>query len=177
MISPSGPSCSCSPSCAASAKGTATAAGAGATSTAGGGMGRRREQGAAPPSARARPQQRRPPAARQPDGGPPVVHVQPVGAAQRDGHRLRRGGGDVLGVPGRVPGRGDGAAAAGVPAPVPRRVHRPVVGRALDVPDLQVGDRPEHGSWQPASSGLAALGLGASHGFACVLGSEVRGRN
>ena len=83
----------------------------------------------------------------------------------------------MLGVPRRVPGRGDGSAAAGVPAPVPRRVHRPVAGRALDVPDLQVGDRPEHGSWQPASAGLAALGLGASHGFACVLGSEVRGRN
>ena len=66
----------------------------------------------------------------------------------------------MLGVPGRVPGRGDGAAAAGVPAPVPRRVHRPVAGRALDVPDLQVGHRPEHGR-QPASSGLGKLSASA----------------
>jgi len=41
-------------------------------------------------------------------------------------HNNVTGGGDVLRVPRRVPGRGDGAPAAGVSAPLPRRVHRSV---------------------------------------------------
>ena len=51
----------------------------------------------------------------------------------------------MLGVPRRDAGRRDGAAAAGVHAPVPRGVHRPVAGRALDVPDLPLGRRPDDG--------------------------------
>ncbi|CAN6237709.1 unnamed protein product [Urochloa humidicola] len=40
----------------------------------------------------------------------------------------------VTGVPMRGGGRGDGDTAAGVPSHVPPEVHRPVAGRALDVP-------------------------------------------
>jgi hypothetical protein len=93
---------------------------------------------------------------------PPVLPLPPAWDNEYDGSRPRRasptaglpsftynrsvrhnvtGGGDVLSVPRRVRERGEGAAAAGVPAaPVPRGVHRPVAGRALDVPSWTAGD-------------------------------------
>jgi len=67
----------------------------------------------------------------------------------------------VLGVPRRIPGRGDSAAATGVPAFVPRRVHRPLAGRALVVPALPVGHRLDDGR-RPATSGLGVVGSGSS---------------
>jgi hypothetical protein len=111
---------------------SARRAAAGATTTRA--LGQRGAVATPPPQ---RPGGRRPHTARQPDGGPPVVHVQPGGEAQREGQR--GGGGHVLRVPRSVPARGDGAAAAGVYAPLPRRVHRPLASSPFDVPAMPVG--------------------------------------
>ena len=78
----------------------------------------------------------------------------------------------MLGVPRRIPGRGNGAAATGVPAFVPSRVHRSLAGRALDVPALPVGHRLDDDGRRPASSGLGVVGFSSAwvrvYGFSLV---------